>query len=100
MKLLKLGVILTLIIVGTMAVLGGISYNKDDSNKLLFESMLKEEKCEEKNGETICTQTLYMENNGVKIPLMTSHTIKETIFVPEYVENEKIIVEEKKDYGE
>ncbi len=103
MNLLKLGVVLALIIVGTIAVLGVVS-NKNgdaDSNKLLFESMLKEEECREDSGDVICTETLYMKNeDGNKIPLMTGYVIKEKVFVPKYIEKEKIIIEEKKSYGE
>jgi len=42
----------------------------------------------------------HLNNDGDKIPLMTGHTIKEIIIVPEYIEVEKIVVEEKKLYGE
>ena len=100
MKLLKSGVILVLIIAGTIAALGSIGHSKDDSNKLLFESMVKEEECKENGGETICTQTLYIKDNGNKIPLMSGHVIKEKVFIPKYVEKENIIVEEKKANGE
>lgn len=104
MNLLKLGVVLMLVVVAAIAALGSINYmdDKDNSNgKLLFESMSKEEKCFEDAEDIICTETLYMRNNdGVKIPLMTGHTIKETVFVPKYVEREKIIIEEKKSNGE
>ena len=104
MKLLKLGVVLALVIVAAIAALGSISYmsNKDNSNgKLLFESMSKEEECFKDAEEIICTETLYMKNSdGDKIPLMTGHTIKETVFVPKYIEKEKIIVVESKADGE
>ena len=104
MKLLKLVAILMLVAVAAIAVLSKINYidNKDSSNdKLLFESMFKEEECYEDAKDVICTETLYMRNeDGGKIPLMTGHTIKETVFVPEYIEKEKIIVEEKKANGE
>lgn len=104
MKFLKLGVVLMLVIVAAIAALGSINYigDKDNSNdKLLFESMFKEEECFEDAKDIICTETLYMRNDdGDKIPLMTGRTIKETVFVPEYVEKEKIIVEEKKANGE
>ncbi len=104
MKLLKFGVVLMLVVVAAIAALGSINYmdDKDNSNdKLLFESMFKEEKCLEDAKDVICTETLYMRNDdGNKIPLMTGHTIKEKIFVPKYVEKEKIIVEEKKLMGE
>jgi len=63
--------------------------------------MFKEEECREDSGDIICTETLYIQNDdGDKIPLMTGHTIKETIIVREYIEVEKIVVEEKKLYGE
>ena len=63
--------------------------------------MIKEEECREDSGDIICTETLYMQNkDGNKIPLMTGHTIKEKVFVPKYVEKEKIIFEEKKANGE
>jgi len=104
MKLLKLGVVLALFIVAAIAALGSINYmdNKGNSNdKLLFESMSKEEECFKDAEDIICTETLYMQNkDGVKIPLMTGHTIKEAIIVPKYIEKEKIIVEEKKANGE
>ena len=104
MKFLKLGVVLMLVVVAAIASLGSINYmdNKDNPNdKLLFESMSKEEECFEDAGDTICTETLYMQTgDGNKIPLMTGNTIKETVFVPKYVEKEKIIVEEKKANGE
>ena len=104
MGLLKLGVILMLVVVAAILALGSINYidDKDNSNgKLLFESMFKEEKCFEDGVDIICTETLYMQNEGGnKIPLMTGHTIKETVFVPKYIEKEKIIVEEKKANGE
>ncbi len=104
MKLLKLGVVLILILVATIAVLSKINYKDDKNNpndKLLFDSMFKEEECKEDNGDIICTETLYIKNdNGDKIPLMAGHTIKEAIFVPKYVEKEEIIIEEKKANGE
>jgi len=104
MRLLKLGVVLVLVIVGVIAALTSTSYsgnNKDSNDKLIFESMFKEEECREDSGDIICTETLYIQNDdGDKIPLMTGHTIKETIIVREYIEVEKIIVEEKKLYGE
>ena len=104
MKFLKLGVVLALAIVAAIAALGSINYmdNKGNSNdKLLFESMSKEEECFKDGEDVICTETLYMQNkDGVKIPLMTGRTIKETVFVPKYIEKEKIIVEEKKANGE
>ena len=104
MKFLKLGAILVLVAVAAIAALSSINYmdDKDNSNdKLLFESMFKEEECFEDAKDVICTETLYMRNeDGGKIPLMTGHTIKETVFVPEYIEKEKIIVEEKKANGE
>ena len=104
MKLLKLGVVLALVIVAAIAALGSINYmdNKGNSNgKLLFESMSKEEECFKDAEDIICTETLYMQNkDGVKIPLMTGHTIKETVFVPKYIEKEKIILEENKANGE
>ena len=104
MKLLKLGVVLMLVVVAAIATFGSINYmdNKGNSNdKLLFESMSKEEECFKDAEDIICTETLYMQNeDGVKIPLMTGHTIKEAIFVPKYIEKEKIIVEEKKANGE
>ena len=104
MKFLKFGVVLMLVAAAAIAVLGSIYHidGKDSSNgKLLFESMFKEEECFEDAKDTICTETLYIRNDdGGKTPLMTGRTIKETVFVPEYVEKEKIIVEEKKAYGE
>ena len=104
MKLLKLGVVLALVIVAAIAALGSINYidDKDNSNnKLLFESMSKEEECFKDAEDVICTETLYMQNkDGVKIPLMTGHTIKEAIIVPKYIEKEKIIVVESKADGE
>ncbi len=104
MKFLKLVAILMLVAVAAIVALGSINYidNKDNSNgKLLFESMSKEEECSKDAENIICTETLYMQNkDGVKIPLMTGRTIKETVFVPRYVEKEKIIVEEKKANGE
>jgi len=56
MKLLKLGVVLVLVIVGVIAALTSTSYmeNKEDSNdKLIFESMFKEEECREDGGDII-----------------------------------------------
>jgi len=104
MKLLKFGVVLVLIIVGAIVALGNVSYmdNKDSSgNKLAFESMFKEEECVEDSGDVICTETLYMQNDdGDKIPLMTGRTIKETVFVPKYIEIEKTIIQEKQSNGE
>jgi len=101
MNLIKLGVVLVLIIVAAIAALASIGDNKIDSNKLLFESMIKEEECKEDDGVTICTETLYMRNSdGNKIPLMTGRTIKETKIVPKYIEIEKIIIQEKRLNGE
>jgi len=104
MKLFKFGVVLLLIIVGAIVALGGVSYTdyKDNSgDKLAIDSMFKEEECVEDSGDVICTETLYMRtSDGDKIPLMTGRTIKETIIVPKYIEIEKIIVKEKKLYGE
>lgn len=103
MNLLKLGAVLALIIVGTIAALGSISHlnGKGNYDKILLESMVKEEECKEADGDVICTETLYMKNDeGNKIPLMTGYAIKEKVLVPKYVEKEKIIVEEKKPYGE
>lgn len=90
-------------IAGTIAILGSANYmgNKDNPNKMLFETLYKEEKCNEYSGDIICTETLYMQNKeGNKIPLMTGHTIKERVFVPKYVEKEKIIFEGNKANGE
>ena len=104
MKFLKLWFFLMLVVVAAIAALGSINYmdNKGNSNdKLLFESMSKEEECFKDGEDVICTETLYMQNkDGVKIPLMTGHTIKEAIFVPKYIEKEKIIVVENKANGE
>ena len=106
MKLLKLGVVLLLIIVGTIVALASISNIKtDNSNDAIIigddMKLFKEEECRGESGDIICTETLYMQNgDGDKIPLMTGRTIKETIIVPTYIEIEKIIVEEKKLYGE
>jgi len=104
MRLLKFGVILVLFIVGIIATLTTVSYTEQDAdsiNKLIFESMIKEEECREEGGDIICTETLYIQNkDGDKIPLMTGRTIKEKVFVPKYIEIEKIIIEEKKLNGE
>jgi len=103
MKLLILGVVLVLVIVGVIATLTSTSYienNEDSNDKLIFESMFKEEECREVSGDIICTETLYMKNGDNKIPIMTGRTIKEIIIVPEYIEIEKIVVKEKKLYGE
>ena len=99
MRLLKLGMVLVLAIVGAIVALGSVIYisNNDDSgNKLAFESIIKEEECKEDDGEIICTETLYMKDGSDKIPLMTGYVIKEKIFVPKYVEKEKIVFKEKK----
>ncbi len=106
MRLLKLGVVLALIVVAAIVTLASVSYiaNKDNSdNKLVLQDMniFKEEECVEDSGEEICTEILYMQNvGGDKIPLMTGRTIRETVFVTEYIEKEKIVVEEKKARGE
>jgi len=106
MKLLKLGVVLALVVVGAIVAFtsfGLINGNDTPNDKIVFDdlNMFKEEECKEDSGEIICTETLYMQNgDGDKIPLMTGRTIKEIIIVPKYIEIEKIIVEEKKLNGE
>ena len=104
MKLLKLGVVFALVLIGALVALASVSYmgkNDISDNKLALESMFKEQECFDDAGDVICVETLYMKNsNGDKIPLMTGRTIKEKVFVPKYIEIEKIIIEEKKLNGE
>ena len=106
MKLLKLGVVLLLVIVGVIVALASISNIKNDNSNDAITmgddmKLFKEEECNEDSGDVICTETLYMQNgDGDKIPLMTGRTVKETIIVPKYIEIEKIVVEEKKLNGE
>jgi len=104
MKLLILGLVLVLAIVGTMLALVSLSYIEDSSNDVKIEGNLKffkEEVCVEDGLETVCTETLYIQNgNENKVPLMTGRTIKEKVFVPKYVEREKIVYKEKKLLGE
>jgi signal peptidase I len=102
MKLFMLGVVLLLVFAAAVAVFGTISYNyvKYDSDVISFDSMVKEEECKESEGEIVCTETLYVQEGNDKIPLMTSYVIKEKVFIPKYVEKEKVVIQERKLNGE
>ena len=109
MKLLKLGVVLVAVILTAIVALANASFinsNNDVSNdKLSFEnglSTFKEEVCVDNFGDVTCTETTYIKCNGeeYKIPIMTGYVVHDKIYVPKYVEKEKVIIEEKKAYGE
>jgi len=105
MKLIVLGIVLVLAIAGTIAALASLIYIEDSSNDATIQQgdmkLFKEEECVEDELETVCTETLYIQNgNENKVPLMTGYTIKEKVFVPRYVEREKIVYKEKKSLGE
>jgi len=69
-----------------------------------FESLntFKEEVCVDNTGDITCTENTYIEQDGQKqdVPILTAYTIYEKIFVPEYIEKEKIVIKEKKLTGE
>ena len=104
MNLLKLGLVLVLSIAGTIAALASFSYIEDSSNDVKIEDNMeffKEKECVEDELGTVCTETLYIQNgNENKVPLMTGRTIKEKVFVPRYVEREKVVYKEKRLLGE
>ena len=105
MKLLVLGVVLVLAIIGTIVTLTTLTYIEYNSNDITIKKDMEfftEESCVGDSNNKICTQTLYIKNspNQEKVALMTSHTIKETIIVPKYIEKEKIIYKEKRLLGE
>lgn len=103
MKLLKLGVVLVFIIVAAIASFASI--NKEISYEVMSIDSLntfKEEVCVDNLGNITCTENTYLQHNGQKlnVPIMTSYTIYEKIFVPKYIETEKIVIKEKKLTGE
>ena len=112
MKLLKLGVAFILIILATIVALANINHvnNNDFSDdKLTIEDGIrtfKEEVCVDNFGNLTCKESTYVQCNGktYESPIMTGYTIKEKVFVPEYVKigctEPIIIVEEKKLTGE
>ncbi|MDP7244069.1 MAG: signal peptidase I [Flavobacteriales bacterium] len=107
MKLLKLGVALVLIIVVTIVALANVIYidNGFSNDKLVMEDgvkTFKEEVCVDNFGDITCKENTYIVCNGeeYEVPIMTGYTVKEKVFVPEYIEKEKIIVREKKLKGE
>ena len=106
MKLLKLGVALALVIVAAIVVLATINTKANDitNDKMIIEDGLKtykEETCVDNFGDISCKEDTYVECRGekYKVPI-TGYTIKEKILVPEYIEKEKIIFEEKRLTGE
>ena len=107
MKLFKLGVALALIIVAAIVALANINTKSDNpaNDKITIEDGLKtykEETCVDNFGNISCKEDTYVECKGVKYkaPIMTSYVIREKVFVPEYIEKEKIVFEEKRLTGE
>ena len=111
MKLLKLGVALVLVILVTIVVLANVNHVNDEfsDDKLILEDGLKtftEEVCVDNSGDITCIESTYVQCNGkmYEFPLITGYTLKERVFVPEYIEvgctEPTIIVEEKKLTGE
>ncbi|MFH0868315.1 MAG: signal peptidase I [Candidatus Woesearchaeota archaeon] len=104
MRLLKLGVALVLVIVAIAVALANATYiDNDFSDKWVIEKGLKtykEEICVDNFGDIACTENTYIECNGeeYKVPIMTGYTVKEKVFVPEYVKTEcieQIVIAEK-----
>jgi signal peptidase I len=106
MKLLTLGLALVLIIVIAIMALTNLSnISNVSSDTLSFEnglSTFKEEVCVDNFGNITCTEIIYLKCNGeeYKVPVMTGYVVHDKIYVPEYIEKEKIIVKEKKLNGE
>ena len=112
MKLLKLGVALILVILVTIVVLGSVNYMGNNhilNDKLILEDGLKtftEEVCVNDSRGITCIESTYVQCNGetYEFPLITGYTLKERVFVPEYIEvgctEPTIIIEEKKLTGE
>jgi|SRR3989338_643836 len=112
MKLLKLGVALVLVIAAAIAVFANANHikNNDFSDEKLSIgddlSTYTEEVCVDNFGNLTCKESTYVQCNGktYEAPIMTGYTIKEKVFVPEYVKigctEPTIIVEEKKLTGE
>ncbi len=109
MKLIKLGVALVAVILTAIVALATVSHTGSTqitSNEgITIEGnvrTVKEEVCIDNSKDITCKEETYLEINGERyeIPIMTGFTIKEKVFVPEYVEKYKIVIEEKKLMGE
>ena len=105
MNLLKSGVVLAFALVASIAVLAVFSYIQDDTSEsdlIMEEGMrtFKEERCVDGKEGITCVEYNYLQKDADSAPELTSYVIKERVFVPKYIEKEKIIVEEKKANGE
>ena len=77
----------------------------EGNNKATFDdgmSMFTEQSCVDDLGSVKCTEKTYVQckEDGLKVPVMTGYTIKEKLVVPQYIEQEKVIIQEKKLSGE
>ncbi|MBI2651049.1 hypothetical protein HYX01_01120 [Candidatus Woesearchaeota archaeon] len=112
MKLLKTILILAVFLFGIITILASLSYLSFDNaqnNKIHVKDSLKvykENVCTDNPSNITCKENMYVECNGKKYeaPIITGYTVKEKVFVPEYVKigctQPTIIVEEKKLKGE
>ncbi len=76
-----------------------------DGNKASLEdgmNMFTEQSCSDELGSVKCTERTYVQckEDGLKVPVMTGYTIKEKLVVPKYIEQEKVVIQEKKLSGE
>jgi len=105
MKLFTLGVALALVIAVAIMALANIELVIEDSGAISLENGLstyKEKSCADNPDDVTCTETIYIECNGEKydVPVMTGYTVHDKVYITEYVEKEKVIIEEKKARGE
>lgn len=109
MRLLKFATVLIFILLIAITVLASVNYanhinGSDGSNKdLTIEDGIrafKEEVCVDDEKAITCVENTYEQKTKNSVPKLTSYTIRETVFVPKYIEKEKIIVKENKPMGE
>lgn len=99
MKLLKLGVVLALVIIGSLIALASFTAvgSKDNSNDMPIDEQIrtfKKETCIEDEKGVTCVENSFIQEGSNSVPKFTGYTVEEKIFVPKYVIKE-IVVEEK-----
>lgn len=82
-----------------------IGNNNEENNKATFDdgmNMFTEQSCVDEFGTVKCTEKTYVQckEDGLKVPVMTGYTIKEKVAMPQYIEQEKIVIQERKLSGE
>lgn len=109
MRLIKLGVLLAILLAITLGFLAFV-YNTTNGSGEGITGMtigenfktIKEQICSEREDEIKCEEKVYLIVDGKRYdqPLATSYIMKEKVIVPQFIEKERIVLEEKKLTGE